>query len=99
VRLYRRSDPARDRKLARGQSDDRGLSYHWDDDGSLVVKGRLPPEQGALLIEALRAAGSALRADEAPAAECSGHATALPRNRVQCLKSAACASATPTRWA
>jgi hypothetical protein len=31
------------------------LSYFWDDDGSLVVRGRLAPEDGALFLKALEA--------------------------------------------
>lgn len=33
----------------------RELSYRWDDDGSLLLKARLPADQGALVLEALRA--------------------------------------------
>ncbi len=32
------------------------LSWFWDDDGSLVVRGRLAPEDGALFLKALEAA-------------------------------------------
>jgi Domain of unknown function (DUF222) len=34
----------------------RSLSWHWDPDGSLIVRGRLTPEQGAALIAAIDAA-------------------------------------------
>ncbi len=34
----------------------RSLSYHWDDDGSLVGSFRLDPEEGAVLVAALEAA-------------------------------------------
>jgi hypothetical protein len=69
VRLYRRTDPDRERQRlseqagAVAQFEERGLSYFWDHDGCLVVQGRLPPEQGALLVKALEAADEALRAD------------------------------------
>jgi hypothetical protein len=33
----------------------RGLSWHWDDDGSLVVRGRFTPDAGAALIAAIEA--------------------------------------------
>jgi hypothetical protein len=32
------------------------LTYFWDDDGNLIVRGRLAPEDGALFIRALEAA-------------------------------------------
>jgi len=44
------------------------LDWYWDDDGSLVVRGRLAPEDGAVLLEALEAGHAALR-------------RAVPRNR------------------
>lgn len=39
----------------------RYLSWEWDDDGSLLVRGRLPAEDGALVIGALWAARDQLR--------------------------------------
>ena len=36
----------------------RSLTYAWDDDGSLVVKARLTPEQGAIWIKAFEKAES-----------------------------------------
>jgi hypothetical protein len=38
--------------------------YRWDDDGSLVIEARLPPEQGALVLEALQAAETELREEQ-----------------------------------
>jgi hypothetical protein len=32
------------------------ISYLWDEDGSLVLKARLPAEAGALVLKALEAA-------------------------------------------
>src|SRR5205823_14633362 len=40
--------------------DTRSLSWHWSDDGSLCLRGRLPAEQGALLVRALEQARDAL---------------------------------------
>lgn len=59
VRAYRRiltidADPAE--QLRR-----RFLTTEWDEDGCLVVRGRLPAEQGALLLKALETAESELR--------------------------------------
>ena len=42
----------------------RALNYHFDDDGFLVVYGRLCPEDGAVLVTALEAAEQALRDEE-----------------------------------
>jgi hypothetical protein len=64
VRAYRRTAPqSEQREQALQQQADRGLSHYWDHDGCLVVQGRLPPEQGALLVKALAAADQALCAD------------------------------------
>jgi hypothetical protein len=41
------------------------LGWSWADDGSLIVRGRLAPEQGALFLRALEAAREALREQEA----------------------------------
>ena len=47
-------------RAARAQHDGRHLSWFFDADGCLVLKGRLPPEQGALIVKAL---GMAMDAD------------------------------------
>lgn len=68
VRAWRRVD----RVIAAQQADARHLSRHlttWiDDDGMLVLRGRLPPEIGAVVIRALDAAGDQLfrEAKDAP---------------------------------
>jgi hypothetical protein len=36
------------------------VDWYWDDDGSLVLKGRLAPEDGAVFLQALHAARDAL---------------------------------------
>lgn len=43
--------------------DDVFLHWYWDDEGYLVIAGRFPPEEGAIFIEALNAARSALAGD------------------------------------
>jgi len=43
----------------------RSLTYAWDDDGSLVVRARLTPEQGAVWLKALEKAEVSLDGDEA----------------------------------
>ena len=32
------------------------VSWHWDDDGSLIISGRLSPEERALVVKALEVA-------------------------------------------
>jgi hypothetical protein len=91
VRLYRRTDAREERELANEQQDERGLSYFWDHDGCLVVQGRLPPEQGALLIKALEAADQALRDREHDSAEA---LVAAPRND----SAEACPVPEPKSW-
>jgi hypothetical protein len=41
--------------------------YSWDDDGSLIIRARLVPEDGALFLRALEAARDRLREREFPA--------------------------------
>ena len=56
VRLYRmvkRLDALDDENLRHGR---RELSWYTDDDGSVVLKGRFTPEQGAVITKALDAA-------------------------------------------
>jgi len=59
VRLYRRADEAEALSREARQQAHRRLHYWFDDDGSLVIKGRLPATAGALLIQALEAANEA----------------------------------------
>jgi len=56
VRAYRRvtTDEAKDLHEVEH------LDYYWDEDGSLVVRGRLAPEDGALFVRALEAARDSL---------------------------------------
>ena len=57
VRSYRRVTLA-DAERAHER---RHLSYRWEDDGSLSIRGRLDPEEGALFLQALAAAHDQLR--------------------------------------
>jgi hypothetical protein len=53
VRLYRRSSQV-GLTQAQRQDQNRTLDTFWDDDGMLVVRGRLTPEAGAAFLKALR---------------------------------------------
>ena len=46
---------------------ERYLSWTWDDDGALVIRGRLSADEGALLLRALEAAWDGLATDPEPA--------------------------------
>jgi hypothetical protein len=54
VRAYRRCEAVA-LPEANAQHERRSLKAFWDDDGMLVVSGRLPPEAGAALLRALEA--------------------------------------------
>ncbi len=56
VSKYRSAKRVQDAAVAEEQYRDRELSHHYDHDGCLVIKARLPAEQGALIIKALEMA-------------------------------------------
>jgi hypothetical protein len=58
VRGYRR---AVSRESAETLHRERFLSHSWDEDGCLVIRGRLTPEDGALFLKALEAGRTAIR--------------------------------------
>ncbi len=68
VRGWRRVDRQAEAQEAARQHKSRALHVHQDEDGMVVLRGRLEPEVGALLLRALAAAREALyqrvRADE-----------------------------------
>ncbi len=64
VRAYRGVVAAE--RAAAGGPPERYLSWTEDDDGSLVLRARLPAEEGALVLAALEAAGERLAASHQP---------------------------------
>ncbi|HEY6695199.1 MAG TPA: DUF222 domain-containing protein [Solirubrobacteraceae bacterium] len=60
-------------RVAQGARAERWLTWDHDDDGSLLLRGRLPAEEGAVLIAALEAARERLAAASAEAGEAAGH--------------------------
>jgi hypothetical protein len=60
VRGWRRVDRQAEAREAARQHADRALHVHQDDDGMLVVRGRLTPEVGAVVLRALDAARETL---------------------------------------
>lgn len=75
VRLYRRAERVQETEHADGQHKDRELTYWYEDDGTLVLHGRFPPESGARILSALDAAMEA-HAAEQPASEWSNESEA-----------------------
>jgi hypothetical protein len=53
VRLFRRVDRLDDPEAILNQRRKRGLRWHFEDDGMLVLSGRFPPEEGALILKAI----------------------------------------------
>jgi hypothetical protein len=56
VRLFRRAMQAEELSNEASQQASRALSYHYDEDGSLVLKARIPALGGALVLKAIEAA-------------------------------------------
>ena len=68
LRAYRRVST----REARDLQDYEELSWHWDEDGALVLHGRLAPEDGALFLKALEASREQLWRAEQPEERGSG---------------------------
>lgn len=64
VRGYRRAQQAEELSREAQQHANRSVSYEYADDGSLVLKARLPAVAGAMLIQALEAALERIPATE-----------------------------------
>ena len=56
VRAYRKANRREEMEEVRRHRDERYLNIYTDEDGMVVIKGRLPPEIGALVKKALEAA-------------------------------------------
>jgi 5-methylcytosine-specific restriction endonuclease McrA len=56
VRLFRQAMQAQELSHEGSQQANRTLSYHYEEDGSLVLKARVPALGGALVVKALEAA-------------------------------------------
>lgn len=85
VRLYRQAERAQETERADAQHGDRELTYWYEDDGTLVLHGRFPPEIGARILSALDAAMEA-HATEQPASEWNneGEAPDVPGGTSRC---------------
>ena len=56
VQGYRRVERLQENERATAQRASRGLTYFYDEDGSLVIHARLPADEGALVLQTLEAA-------------------------------------------
>ena len=57
---YRKVQRIAERERANALHEERCVKFHHDTDGALVIEARLPPETGAIVLEALAAAGEAM---------------------------------------
>jgi hypothetical protein len=64
VRAYRGVDGCDEREQAVARHAARELTYYSDEDGSLVIRARLPAEEGAVVLQALKAAMDAQCTEE-----------------------------------
>jgi 5-methylcytosine-specific restriction endonuclease McrA len=91
VRGWRRVDRQAEAREAARQHAGRALHVYQDEDGTVVLRGRLTPEVGALLLRALDAARETLyqrrRASEAvlPAADPAAEAPSRPQQQADAL--------------
>jgi hypothetical protein len=63
IRKYRQVERIAERAAGERQHRSRALSWYYDEDGTVVIRARLPAAQCALVLKALEAARAALRAD------------------------------------
>ena len=68
VRAFRRAQESQELSREAQQQANRSLSWFHDEDGSLVIKARLPAEAGAVFLKALEAAGNELPPPDVSAA-------------------------------
>ncbi len=95
VRKYRRATRAEDQEESRRQREERYLDMYTDDDGMVVIRGRLPQGVAALLRKALDAAMDALSSTDDSAESSStgiapdqGQASSHPSSGARFLDSA-----------
>jgi len=64
VAKYRRARRLHETEAADEQYRDRSLHYEYDDDGSFIITGRFPAEQGAMILKALELAMDRAEAED-----------------------------------
>jgi 5-methylcytosine-specific restriction endonuclease McrA len=78
VRGWRRVDRKAEAEEAARRHKSRALHVYQDEDGTVVVRGRLEPEAGAVLMQALAAAREAVYPKNVPAGTFSGDVSTEP---------------------
>ena len=68
ARLYRQASRANETERADARHRERGLTFWHEDDGTVVLHGRFPPEMAARILSALEAAMAAHAAEQPAAA-------------------------------
>ena len=86
VRGYRRALDAAELSREAIQQRDQSLWYHTEPDGSLVIRGRLPAEIGALFLKALQAAEDSLPIAKNVSAETSFDTVSTDEDLRRCRK-------------
>ncbi len=85
VRHYRRAQQAEELSRERRQQINRACTFSWDDDGSLILKARLPADTGALVLKALEAAMAEVPVEDSdPAAGIVEVSAGTPRVKLPC---------------
>src|SRR5881409_3771357 len=83
VRGWRRMDRKAEAREADRQHAGRALHVYPDEDGSVRIRGRLAPEVGALLLQALAAAREAVYPKNVPAGTCASGVSQEPPTLAQ----------------
>lgn len=79
VRLYRKEQ---NRNAAATAHDSRQLNTHWNEDGCLILKACLPPEEGAVVLRAIEAAMETLKTEQKEAKDVSAETSKYYENEV-----------------
>jgi len=85
VSKYRSAKRLQDAEIANEQYNQREITHYYDHDGSLVIKGRLPAEQGALIVKALEMAMDASFVGAAPDRDIDDEPTPIAARRADAL--------------
>src|SRR5258708_34392432 len=85
VRGYRRAQEAEELSREAQQHTKRSVTYGYDEDGSLILRARLPAVAGAVLIPALDAALESLPEEEISADMCAERSIPLESPRAHAL--------------
>jgi hypothetical protein len=80
IRKYRQVERIAERAAGERQHRSRALSWYYDEDGTVVIRARLPAAQCALVLKALEAARQSLRADAENVSAETGGGSGAPRD-------------------